>query len=90
MSDFISVRTAYYKDQQCELTKKRKKWAKDEQGLLLKNKAGKSYKFFETTTEKCKGTIELLDHILRFKNTNSLNPNEDLSHLNTNFVGSDF
>lgn len=30
MSDFISVRTAYYKDQQCELSKKRKIWAKDE------------------------------------------------------------
>lgn len=90
MSNRIAVRTAYYKDQQCELTKKRKVWAKDEKGLLLKNKAGKSYKVFETTTEKCKGTIELLDHILRFKNTNSLNPNEDLSHLNTNFVGSDF
>lgn len=90
MSDFVSVRTAYYKDQQCELTKKRKVWAKDEKGLLLKNKAGKSYKVFETTTEKHKGTIELLDHILRLKNTNSLNPNEDLSHFNTNFVGSDF
>lgn len=90
MSDFISVRTAFYKDQQCELSKKRKIWAKDEKGLLLKNKDGRSYKVFETKTEKHKGTIELLDHILRLGNTKSLNPNKGLSYLNINFVGSGF
>lgn len=80
--EFISVRTAFYKNTEMTLERTKTKYKKDEKG----NKVKEQYK------EKVhyKGTEELIDHILRIGNTNSNNINKELTKFNKNFVSNNF
>jgi len=80
--EFISVRTAFYKNNEMTLQRTKTKYKKDEKGNKVKEQYSENIHY--------KGTEELIDHILRTGNTNSNNIKKELTKFNKNFISENF